>query len=876
MKRIALLVALAVIFALAAPAMAGPYSDVPASHWAYDALNKLAATGIVTGYPDGTYKGNNNLTRYQIAVLVSRVLDAVEAETELLNEKVEAVENGLTAGQAEDVIAIFKSLIAKYAPEGEAPMQDSLTANQAEEVAGIVEALSLEFKFELEALGADVDGMLDRMEAVEDRIAKLETTTIGGTYELELLKTAIEGDAYTDPFDTTSDEYTADDDVFRHKLGLDISVVKDPIVLDVNMVLAKDVFGTWSEDSEDDHAHDFDNSDFSDTFGFDIDTINATLTTDALTANVGEDQEVILTDYLLGDADEKVSGVVVNAGGSTYVLARNKQAVDDDKEKVMSTDTKNAAVAELAKTGLFADPADFFELKDDSVIDPAEQEWRRSDAAFDLGIDETQYKYLEENYYSVYRSITYNSDDDKYELIPADVDEDFVESYDVHDVLAVQQDLGLLNSKLFVGVNNLFEDDFVVGVDSQFDIMGAEIKTSVAMSDKEDDDDETILARIAASRELGPVAVSGGFRKIDKDFSGILADIDDKPGYDVNATLPLGPLTFDGSYTHIIDHDEDDPNENIMKAGVTLEELNLVGFDITGNFEQEMRNRDYEAADDTEAERQKRNVEVSRDLILGMAVTAGYEYDMYTDYEEDPVYGHEDADVATKYDVVGADHQEYRYNIYDSKLTADVWDADDEENNVYANLNWDMFIPGLTSHASYEWDIENEAQDTLEFGADFVYSIFNVGVDLDVEDKETVVEAGVNPDAYNLFDIVAIDTEANFEMLVPEDEDGMIKYGVGIDLIKEIDALAMKAGYTYVNNEIDNVDDDEIVGKMSKITGGLDYALTADLKANLTYENIQVYEAYTYEEDKTVVGTWHEVPANSHVQQIKAGLSYSF
>ena len=36
---------------------ANPFSDVPAGHWAYDAVNKLAAEGVVEGYPDGTYGG---------------------------------------------------------------------------------------------------------------------------------------------------------------------------------------------------------------------------------------------------------------------------------------------------------------------------------------------------------------------------------------------------------------------------------------------------------------------------------------------------------------------------------------------------------------------------------------------------------------------------------------------------------------------------------------------------------------------------------------------------------------------------------------------------------------------------------------------------
>ncbi|NCB40575.1 MAG: S-layer homology domain-containing protein, partial [Erysipelotrichia bacterium] len=57
MKRISmLLVAVMVLSAVAASA--NPFSDVPFSHWSYDAVNKLAAKGILQGYPDGTFKGN--------------------------------------------------------------------------------------------------------------------------------------------------------------------------------------------------------------------------------------------------------------------------------------------------------------------------------------------------------------------------------------------------------------------------------------------------------------------------------------------------------------------------------------------------------------------------------------------------------------------------------------------------------------------------------------------------------------------------------------------------------------------------------------------------------------------------------------------------
>src|ERR1700731_640148 len=61
------------------PASATPFSDVPANHWAYQAIQSLAADGLVEGYPDGKFKGDRPLTRYEMAVLVARVIAKLQA-----------------------------------------------------------------------------------------------------------------------------------------------------------------------------------------------------------------------------------------------------------------------------------------------------------------------------------------------------------------------------------------------------------------------------------------------------------------------------------------------------------------------------------------------------------------------------------------------------------------------------------------------------------------------------------------------------------------------------------------------------------------------------------------------------------------------------
>ena len=67
MKK-SLVFAMAMALGVTATAFAAnPFSDVPAGHWAYAAVAKLAAAGIVDGYPDGTYKGDRTMTRYEMA-----------------------------------------------------------------------------------------------------------------------------------------------------------------------------------------------------------------------------------------------------------------------------------------------------------------------------------------------------------------------------------------------------------------------------------------------------------------------------------------------------------------------------------------------------------------------------------------------------------------------------------------------------------------------------------------------------------------------------------------------------------------------------------------------------------------------------------------
>ncbi|MDL2345314.1 S-layer homology domain-containing protein [Deinococcus sp. MIMF12] len=89
MKKSLLVLTAALSFGAAAAQTTAPatapqvstLTDVPAGHWAKDAIDRLVSQGIILGYPDGTYRGTQNLTRYEAAVIIARLLDQVRQGT---------------------------------------------------------------------------------------------------------------------------------------------------------------------------------------------------------------------------------------------------------------------------------------------------------------------------------------------------------------------------------------------------------------------------------------------------------------------------------------------------------------------------------------------------------------------------------------------------------------------------------------------------------------------------------------------------------------------------------------------------------------------------------------------------------------------------
>lgn len=138
----------ALVLGVTAPtfAAANPFSDVPAGHWAYNSVAKLASEGIIEGYGDGTYRGNRNITRYEMAQMVARAL----ARYDTLANRIDAKLAGVDAQVDEKLSGIQAAPSNTSRPATTRPVISG--ASLAE-----LKKLEMEFHDELDALGVRVE-----------------------------------------------------------------------------------------------------------------------------------------------------------------------------------------------------------------------------------------------------------------------------------------------------------------------------------------------------------------------------------------------------------------------------------------------------------------------------------------------------------------------------------------------------------------------------------------------------------------------------------------------------------------------------------------------------------------------------------------------
>jgi predicted nucleic acid-binding Zn-ribbon protein len=184
------------------------FSDVPAGHWAKEAVESLAAKGIIVGFPDGTFRGNEPITRYQAALIIYRLLQQIEEELKakgeaptleaLTPEDLEALKNAIqelaaelaalgvrvsaledSAATKDDIArleALIEELRAQPMPEVEpgmdqAALQDLLDRVEAASIAADTAlAQAQQLAEQLEALAQAVEGVKDELAALSTQV----------------------------------------------------------------------------------------------------------------------------------------------------------------------------------------------------------------------------------------------------------------------------------------------------------------------------------------------------------------------------------------------------------------------------------------------------------------------------------------------------------------------------------------------------------------------------------------------------------------------------------------------------------------------------------------------------------------------------------
>ncbi|MCS6868519.1 S-layer homology domain-containing protein, partial [Thermus sp.] len=248
------------------------FSDVPAGHWAKEAVEALAAKGIIVGFPDGTFRGNEGLTRYQAALIIYRLLQQIQEELKakgesptmeaLSPEELEALKNAVqelaaelaalgvrvsaledSAATKEDIArleALIAELKAQPAPEpgmDAAALQDladrveaaSIAADtalaQAERLAEQLEALSQDLeaaKGQVQVLGARIESVEQAVQALNELAVLLNQDVLGLQDRVTALEKAQAEAPKVDPEEFASREEIAAVQEFAAALRTDL------------------------------------------------------------------------------------------------------------------------------------------------------------------------------------------------------------------------------------------------------------------------------------------------------------------------------------------------------------------------------------------------------------------------------------------------------------------------------------------------------------------------------------------------------------------------------------------------------------------------------------------------------------------------------
>ena len=156
------------------------FSDVADTHWAFEAVARLKKEGIITGYPDGTFKGSRMMTRYEMASLLyalymnlKNVTDGLGAQITALETKVNGMSGGGSSVSNDEVQALRDSVsMLRKDMSSMKSWGDDITQ---------LKKMSSTFEKVLSQMGVDVESMKKDLSDIKSRLDKMEKGSMGGS-----------------------------------------------------------------------------------------------------------------------------------------------------------------------------------------------------------------------------------------------------------------------------------------------------------------------------------------------------------------------------------------------------------------------------------------------------------------------------------------------------------------------------------------------------------------------------------------------------------------------------------------------------------------------------------------------------------------------
>ncbi|MHB0939166.1 MAG: S-layer homology domain-containing protein [Armatimonadota bacterium] len=257
---------------LAQDTVATPFADIPANHWAAQAVRDLAANGILEGVPGATFQGSRPMTRYEVAMALARMLTLIEQRTGMGGVTIDQIKNliltdpdvqralrgpqgvqGVAGPAGPQGPAGAQGPIGPAGPAGGGgpqgpagpagpqgppgpPGPTTITPEQAQQLIRLLDA----FGPTIAEIRGDIRALADRMTAAEAAIARippLRTSVVAG------MRWGLQGSELTNEFDTElSNEMF---DIFANAFDEELAA---PYYADAKDALKGDRFGVAQVD----------------------------------------------------------------------------------------------------------------------------------------------------------------------------------------------------------------------------------------------------------------------------------------------------------------------------------------------------------------------------------------------------------------------------------------------------------------------------------------------------------------------------------------------------------------------------------------------------------------------------------------------------